>query len=131
MGASHGISRQIGMKRIITLLFIAFGWLVLGIAGCTSARQDVNRTSLQTPVQVQLGEAGSTLGPIRIRSGQLISLPLCCPPVELRDARGKLVRELKCTREPQPLVAGTGTYSIVGHDPAGRECALRLEVTNK
>ena len=105
--------------------------LVVAIAGCTSTRQDINSTSLQTPVQVQLGTAGSPLGPIRIRSGQLISLPLCCPPVELRDANGNLVRELKYTREPQPLVAGTGTYSIVGHDPFGGECVLRLEVTNK
>jgi hypothetical protein len=129
MGASDDICRQIGMKRIITLPLIAFGLLVLGMAGCTSARQDVNGTSLQTPVQVQLGEAGSPLGPVRIRSGQLISLPLCCPPVELRDANGKLVRKLRCTRELQPLVARTGTYSIVGHDPAGAECALRLEVT--
>jgi len=103
--------------------------LVLAVSGCTSTRQDVNRTSLPTTVQVQLGDAGSPLGPIRVRSGQLISLPLCCPPVELRDAKGKLVRELKYTREPQPLVAATGTYSIVGHDPAGGECVLRLDVT--
>lgn len=103
--------------------------LVLASAGCTSTRQDVNRTSLQTPVQVQLGKAGSPVGPIRICSGQMISLPLCCPPVELRDAKGELVRELSYTREPQPLVAATGSYSIVGHDPAGGECVLRLEVT--
>jgi uncharacterized membrane protein len=116
------------MNRSQILILIA---LVLAIAGCTSTRRDVNRTSLETPVQVQLGEAGSPLGPILIRSGQLISLPLCCPPVELRDAKGQLVRELKYTREPQSLVAGTGTYSIVGHDPAGGECVLRLEVTKK
>jgi hypothetical protein len=105
--------------------------LVVAIAGCTSTRQDANRASLQTPLQVKIGEAGSPLGPIRICSGQLIALPLCCPPVELRDAKGNLVRKLKCTREPQPLVAGAGTYSIVGHDPAGGECVLRLEVTKK
>jgi hypothetical protein len=116
------------MNRSHILMLAALG---LAITGCTSTRQDVNRTSLQTPVQVQLGEGGSPLGPIRIRSGQLISLPLCCPPIELRDAKGKLVRELKYTREPQPLVAGTGTYSIVGHDPAGEECVLRLEVTKE
>ena len=116
------------MKRSHIFMLTA---LVVAITGCASTRQGVNRTSLQTPVQVQLGEAGSPLGPIRIRSGQLISLPLCCPPVELRDAKGKLVRELKYTREPQPLAAGTGIYSIVGHDPGGGECVLRLEVTKK
>ena len=104
---------------------------LLAIAGCTSTRQDVDRTSSQTPVQVHLGEADSPLGPMRIRSGQLISLPHCCPPVELRDAKGKRVRELKHTCAPQPLVAGAGTYTIVGHDPAGGECVLRLEVTKK
>jgi hypothetical protein len=102
--------------------------LVLAITGCTSTRQEVARNSLQTPIPIQLGKVGSPLGPIRIRSGQLISLPLCCPPVELRDTKGKLVRKLKYTREPQPLVARTGTYSIVGHDPAGGECVLRLEL---
>ena len=105
--------------------------LVVAIAGCTNTRPDLNRTSLQTPVEVKLGRAGSPLGPIHIRSGQWISLPLCCPPVELHDANGKLVRELTYTREPQPLVAATGTYSIVGHDPGGEECVLRLEVTNE
>jgi hypothetical protein len=116
------------MKTMLKISVLTF---LLAIAGCTSTRQDVNRTSLQTPVQVQLGKAGSPLGPIRIRSGQMISLPLCCPPVELCDAKGKRVRELNYTRDPQPLVAGTGTYSIVGHDPAGGECVLRLEVTEK
>jgi len=98
--------------------------LVVTIAGCMSNRQDVNSASLQTPLQVQLGAAGSPLGPIRIRSGQMISLPFCCPPVELRDANGKLVRKLEYTREPQPLVAGTGMYSIIGHDPDGGECVV-------
>ena len=102
--------------------------LVVAIAGCTSTRQDVNRTSLQTPVQIQLGRAGSPLGPIHIRSGQLILLPLCCPPVELRDANGKVVSQITWTCEPQRLVVGTGSYSIVGHDPAGEECILRLQV---
>ncbi len=113
------------MNRSHILMLTA---LAVAIAGCTSNRQGVNRTSLQTPVQVQLGAAGSPLGPIRIRSGQLIALPLCCPPVELRDANGKVLRELKYTQEPQPLVARPGNYSIVGHDPGGEECVVRLEV---
>jgi hypothetical protein len=119
------------MKRMIILLQIAHGLLVFGIAGCTSARPSVSGTSLQTPVQVQFGGAGSAAEPLRIRPGQLISLPLCCPPVELRNADGKRVRELKCAREPQPLMAGTGAYSIVGHDPVGGECVLRVEVTGQ
>jgi hypothetical protein len=103
--------------------------LMLAIAGCARTPQDVHKTSWSNPVQIQLGEAGSSLGPIRLRSGQLITLPSCCPPVELRDAQGKLVRELNYTSEPQPLVAGTGSYTIVGHDPAGGERVVRLEVT--
>jgi hypothetical protein len=105
--------------------------LVVAIAGCTNTRQDLDRASLQVPVQVKLGRVGCPLGPIHIRSGQLISLPLCCPPVELHDGKGKLVRELRYTHQPQPLVAATGTYSIVGHDPGGQERVLRLEVTNE
>ena len=129
---ARSIFRQMPSKTDMkTMLRISVLTFLLATAGCTSTRQDVDRTSLQTPVQVHLGEEGSPLGPIRIRSGQLISLPLCCPPVELRDAKGKRVRELKYTRAPQPLVAGPGTYSIVGHDPAGGECVLRLEVTRK
>jgi hypothetical protein len=122
------IRRERAMNRSRLFMLTA---LVVAIAGCTSTRQDVDPTSVQTPVQVQLGEADSPLGPIRICSGQLISLPLCCPPVELRDAKGTLVLELNCTREPQPLVAGAGTYFIVGHDPGGRERVLRLEVTKR
>jgi hypothetical protein len=105
--------------------------LALALAGCTSARQEASTTSLQTPLQLHVGEPGAPLGPIRIRSGQLVVLPSCCPPVELRDAKGKLVRELTYTREPQALVANDGTYSIVGHDPAGAECVLRLKVIRK
>ncbi len=105
--------------------------LVVAIAGCTATRQDANTTFLQTPIQVQLGQPGSPQGPIRVRSGQLISLPLCCPPVEFRDAKGRLVSELKYIREPQPVVAVTGTYSIVGHEPSGGECVLRLLVTDR
>ena len=94
--------------------------LAVAIIGCAKA-----------PVQVQLGRPGSPLGPIQIRSGQLISLPNCCPPIELRDASGKLVRELTYTSKPQPLVAGEGSYSIVGHNPGGEELVLRLDVTKE
>ena len=116
------------MNRSHILMLTA---LAVAIAGCRSTRQNVEGTCLQTPVQLELGAAGSPLGPIHIRSGQLICLPLCCPPVELRDANGKVVRELKHTREPQSFVASNGSFSIVGHDPGGGECVLRLEVTNK
>ena len=91
--------------------------LMVAFAGCA-----------KTPMQVQLGRPGSPLGPIYVHSGQLISLPHCCPPIELRDGDGKLVREFTYTSKPQPLVAGAGSYSIVGHDPAGAELVLRLEV---
>ena len=105
--------------------------LVVTVVGCTSTRQDIEDTSLQTPMTVELGAPGSPLGPIRIRSGQLISLPPCCPPVELRDANGRVIRELEYTRNPQPLVVRPGNYSVVGHDPGGEECVLRLEVTDQ
>lgn len=103
--------------------------LAVMIVGCTSPRQEVEDTSLRVPMKLELGASGSPLGPIRIRSGQLIVLPSCCPPVELRDANGKVLRELEYTRQPQPLVARPGSYSIVGHDPGGGEQAVMLEVT--
>jgi hypothetical protein len=34
-------------------------------------------------------------------------------------------------REPQPLVADPGVYSIVGYDPGGEECIVRIEVTGE
>lgn len=105
--------------------------LAVTIVGCTSTRQDVDDALLHTPMKVELGAPGSPLGPTRIRSGQLIVLPQCCPPVELRDANSKAVREFEYSRRPQPLVARPGTYSIVGHDPGGDECVLRLEVTSE
>jgi hypothetical protein len=99
-------------------------------AACTSARQDLERTPLDPPIRARLGEAGSPAGPIRIHSGQLVSLPRCCPPLELRDAKGRLVRQLEYTTEAQPIVARAGSYFIVGHNPAGEELVLRLKVVN-
>ena len=103
--------------------------LVVMVVGCTSIRQEADDASLHVPMKLELGVSGSPPGPIRIRSGQLITLPLCCPPVELRDTNGKALRELEWTQQPQPLVARPGYYSIVGHDPDGAERVVRLEVT--
>ena len=104
--------------------------LIALVVGCTNTRQAVDNKSLHVPVKLKLGNPGSPLGPIRIQSGQMIALPLGCPPVELRDASGRKLRELDCTLRPQPLVARPANYLIVGHDPGGRECVLKLEVTS-
>lgn len=70
---------------------------------------------------------GQTFTSAALESGD----PLSCPPLELRGPNGELVRKLKNTREPQPIVAAAGIYSIVGHDPAGGERLLRLHVTDE
>lgn len=114
------------LRNILRNLVLMF---LLATAGCTSTQQFVDRASLLTPLQIHLGEEDSPLGPVRIRSGQMISRPHCCPPVELRDAKGRRIRELNYTRASQALVAAPGTYSIVGHDPAGGESVLFVEVT--
>ena len=103
--------------------------MVVMLVGCASTRQEVDDISLHVPMKLELGPSRLPSGPIRIRSRQLVALPLCCPPVELRDANGKVLRELECTRQPQPLVARPGDYSIVGHDPSGGERVVRLVVT--
>ncbi len=102
--------------------------LVAVVVGCTSTRREADAASLRVPMKLELGAPGSPKGPVLIRSGQLIECPPCCPPLELRDASGKVVRDLTLTRY-LPLVARPGNYSIVGHDPGGKECVVRLVVT--
>ncbi len=103
--------------------------LVALVAGCRIARHGSTTPAAQTPVKLDLNADDAPSGPVRIRSGQMIQLELGCPPVELRNAKGRLLRKLEYTNEPQPLVAAPGSYSIVGHDPGGKECAVRIEVT--
>ncbi len=105
--------------------------LLLGIAACTKTHQRVGGGGLHTPVQLQVGAPGSPMGPISLQTGQLVLLPQCCPPIELRDAKGKFLQKLKVSSDPQPMIARAGSYSIVGHDPAGEECVLRVAVTNR
>ena len=103
--------------------------LVALVAGCRIARHGSTTPAAQTPVKLNLNSDDAPTGLVRIRSGQMIELELGCPPVELRDAKGRLLRELEYTKEPQPLVAAPGRYSIVGYDPGGEECAVGIEVT--
>ena len=117
------------MKNLTARLLVTPTLLLAIVGGCTNTRQAVDVSSQPVPLKLELGASGSPLGPIRIRSGQWITLPLCCPPVELRDANGKRLRKLVYTQEPQPLVARPALYSIVGHDPSGSECVLKIEVT--
>jgi hypothetical protein len=105
--------------------------LVIPIGGCSGLHGDREGRSLQEPLKLELGKPGSPLGPVRVRSGQMIVPPRCCPPLELRDARGRVVQEFDVTRWAQPLVAVPGSYSLVGHDPAGEECVLLVEVRGK
>lgn len=111
----------------IVCVLLTFVCLMFG-AGCGSARHDADGISLQTPMVLEFGKVGSPLGPIDIRSGQLIVLPSCCPPVELRDSKGNVVRKLEFTRKPQKLVADPGRYAIVGHAPTVGEHVLIIQV---
>ncbi len=101
--------------------------LVIMAVGCTSTKHDA--ASLRVPMKLEIGAPGSPAGPVRIRSGQVIKVGICCPPVELRDANGKVLRQLDFPGPPQPLVVRPGRYSIVGHDPEGNEGVVRVEVT--
>jgi hypothetical protein len=103
--------------------------LVVMAAGCTSTRREADAASLRVPMELGLGAPGSPAGPVRIRSGQVILVGPCCPPLELRDASGKVIRELDFPRQPLPLVVRPGSYSIVGHDPEGNERGVRIAVT--
>ena len=105
--------------------------LVITIWGCSGLHGNLERRSLQEPLEIELGKPGSQLGPVQLRSGQMIVPPRCCPPLELRDASGRVVREFDVTRWAQPLVAAPGFYSLVGHDPGGEERVLLVEVRGK
>jgi hypothetical protein len=61
----------------------------------------------------------------------MIDPPFCCPPLELRDASGHVVQEFDVTAGQQRLEAPAGAYSLVGHDPAGEECVVQVEVTGE
>ncbi len=105
--------------------------LVIPIGGCSGLHGNPEGKSPREALQLDLGKPGSPLGPVRLRSGQMIVPPRCCPPLELRDARGRTVQEFDVTCWTQTLVAAPGSYSLVGHDPGGEECVLLVEVRGK
>jgi hypothetical protein len=105
--------------------------LVIAIGGCSRLHGNLEGRSLQEPLQIELGKPGSQLGPVQLRSGQMIVPPRCCPPLELRDASGRVVHEFDVTQWTQPLVAAPGSYLLVGHDPEGKERVRRIEVRAK
>ena len=105
--------------------------LVILVVGCGGLRHgSVSGPAAQTPLKVELGAPGRPSEPIRILSGQMVAVEIGCPPLELCDANGKVVRELEYTQEPQPLVAPPGEYSIVGYDPGGEKCVARIRITS-
>lgn len=117
------------MRRFHTIILTL---LAVTVAGCASCRDGADDSSLQAPLEIRLGEPGGTpCGPLALRSGQMLMPPRCCPPLELRNARGDVVQVLDVTAREQRLVAPVGLYSLVGHDPSGKECVLRLRVTNE
>jgi hypothetical protein len=61
----------------------------------------------------------------------MIEPPLCCPPLELRTASGEVVQRFDVTAGLQRLVAPSGVYSLVGHDPAGEELIVQIILTDK
>ena len=103
-------------------------------SGCHTTQKKTETASLQKPVRLELGKIGKPKGPVQIRSGQMVLLPPYCPPVELRDADGKLVRRLDrgvdTTKQPQALDISPGRYFIVGHGPVAGEHILLVDVTD-
>jgi hypothetical protein len=127
---------QFSMKKTRELTRLAFlstllALLVITIGGCSGLPGNLEGRSLQEPLEIELGKPGSQLGPVQLRSGQMIVPPRCCPPLELRDASGRTVHEFDVTGGAQPIVAAAGSYLLVGHDPGGKESVRRVEVKGK
>ena len=110
--------------KVLTLaLLVAMG------VGCTSTKETTGNASLDTPVRLDLGiPIWSESSGVRLRSGQMVDPNVCCPPLELRDASGGVVQEFSVGRPPARLTAAAGTYFLVGHDPGGEECVLKVQV---
>ena len=119
-----GVTMKYSQALMLSMLFVT-------IAGCKSTQPSFEDASTQTPMTVKLGKPGSAHSLIRIRSGQMFVPPRCCPPLELRDPNGEVVQEFDSTSRQQRLVAPAGTYSLVGHDPGGKERVAQLEVANE
>ena len=117
--------------------------LVFIVSGCSNTKQlslqrdesvpehaNSNQRDLQTPMNVELAKPGSSLETVTIRSGQIIVLDKTyCPPIQLRDANGVVVRKLRGGTRPQKLLASPGMYTIVGHSPTAGEWTRKIEVT--
>jgi hypothetical protein len=116
MSRSHAV-----MLAVLTVILV----------GCTTTRRYSEDFSLQTPVKIELGKPGAPAGPIRLRSGQMMNAVFCCPSLELRDGHGTVVREFAEHTPGQRLDVPAGTYSLVGHDPEGKECVLQLKITSE
>jgi len=117
------------MNRYYTVMLAL---LAVTIVGCTGLRKNESDVSLDTPLKIALGEpGGAARGPIRIRSGQKIIRPFCCPPLEFRDSAGNVVHDFYGDGKTLSIVAAPGSYSLVGHNPGGKECVLLLEVISK
>lgn len=115
------MSRSMHYSHVLTLAFLVFI-----VSGCTNR----SKIDLDTPMQVELGRPGTSLETMTIRSGQMIALNMnYCPTIQLRDANGVVVRELKGGTRPQKLVASPGVYTIIGHAPTVGEWTRRIEVT--
>lgn len=100
------------------------------IVGCNSTQRALDGTSTQTPLKLEFDVQESAQTPMRLRSGQVFIPPFCCPPLFLRNVNGAKVQKFDSTAGEQRLVAPAGMYELVGHDPAGGECVLHLEVVN-
>ncbi|MGB0580935.1 MAG: hypothetical protein ACPGVU_14635 [Limisphaerales bacterium] len=105
--------------------------ILVGTVGCTSARQDARTSALDIPTKIQFAQTDSSWAPIRLKSGQMVELPQCCPPLELRNTNGDTVQEFDITGGQVRLVAQSGIYSLIGYDPGGGEHTVQIIVTGE
>lgn len=122
---------QLSMKPRFTETLAVIATILVGTVGCTSTHEDTRSNALDIPTKIQFAQPDSPGAPIRLKSGQMIELPHCCPPLELRNANGEKVQVFDIALSQVRLVAQSGIYSLVGYDPGGGEHAVQIIVTGE
>lgn len=122
---------QLPMRPRLRDTLAVLAIILVGTVGCTSARKNARINSLDIPTKIQFAQPDSPGAPIRLKSGQMVELPHCCPPLELRNANGETVQEFDIALSQVRLVAQSGIYSLVAYDPGGGEHAVQIIVTGE